>query len=208
MKVKQVRSGKTITLNAPQFFFAQNRALAEEAYAGDVVGIPNHGTLRIGDSLTDGEDLNFDGVPNFAPEILRRVRLPDAMRAKKLKEALAQLAEEGVAQVFRPNDGSPALVGVVGPLQLDVLRARLAAEYGLDVDWSQSEFQLARWIAADDRKLFDEFVRSHPASIAEDFDGALVFMARNSFDLEYTGEHNRGMTFTDVKDIHKRKPAA
>ncbi len=207
MKVKQVRTGKMITLNAPQFFFAQNRALAEEAYAGDVVGIPNHGTLRIGDSLTDGEDLNFAGVPNFAPEILRRVRLPDAMRAKKLKEALSQLAEEGVAQVFRPNDGSPAMVGVVGPLQLDVLRARLAAEYGLDVDWSQSEFALARWIAADDRKVFDEFVRSRPSSIAEDFDGALVFMARNAFDLEYTGEHNRGITFTDVKDIHKRKPA-
>jgi peptide chain release factor 3 len=208
MKVKQVRSGKTITLNAPQFFFAQNRALAEEAYAGDVVGIPNHGTLRIGDSLTNGEDLNFCGVPNFAPEILRRVRLPDAMKAKKLREALGQLAEEGVAQVFRPHDGSPALVGVVGALQLDVLRARLAAEYGLDVDWSQSEFSLARWIAAHDRKVFDEFVRARPSSVAEDFDGALVFMARNTFDLEYTGEHNRGITFTDVKDIHKRKPTA
>jgi peptide chain release factor 3 len=114
MKVKQVRSEKTMSLNAPQFFFAQNRALAEEAYAGDVVGIPNHGTLRIGDTLTEGEELNFAGVPNFAPEILRRVRLPDAMRAKKLKQALQQLAEEGVAQVFRPTDGSPALVGVVG----------------------------------------------------------------------------------------------
>ena len=124
MKVKQVRTGKTISLHAPQFFFAQDRALAEEAYAGDVVGIPNHGTLRIGDTLTEGEDLNFVGVPNFAPEILRRVRLPDAMRAKKLKQALQQLAEEGVAQVFRPNDGSPALVGVVGPLQLEVLKAR------------------------------------------------------------------------------------
>ena len=208
MKVKQVRSGKTITLNAPQFFFAQNRALAEEAYAGDVVGIPNHGTLRIGDSLTEGEDLNFVGVPNFAPEILRRVRLPDAMKAKKLKEALAQLAEEGVAQVFRPHDGSPALVGVVGPLQLDVLKARLAAEYGLEVDWSPSEFQLARWIAADNRKAFDEFVKVRPSAIADDFDGDLVFMARNAFDLEYTGEHNRGITFTDVKDIHKRKAEA
>ena len=142
MKVKQVRSGKIISLNAPQFFFAQDRALAEEAYAGDVVGIPNHGTLRIGDTLTEGEDLNFEGVPNFAPEILRRVRLPDAMKAKKLKQALQQLAEEGVAQVFRPTDGSPALVGVVGPLQLDVLRARLANEYGLEIDWSTAEFGL------------------------------------------------------------------
>ncbi|MGA8949239.1 MAG: peptide chain release factor 3, partial [Xanthobacteraceae bacterium] len=136
MKVKPVRTGKPISLHAPQFFFAQDRALAEEAYAGDVVGIPNHGTLRIGDTLTEGEDLNFIGVPNFAPEILRRVRLSDSMRAKKLKQALEQLAEEGVAQVFRPVDGSPALVGVVGPLQLDVLKARLGDEYGIEMDWS------------------------------------------------------------------------
>jgi peptide chain release factor 3 len=205
MKVKQVRTGKTITLNAPQFFFAQDRSLAEEAHAGDVVGIPNHGTMRIGDTLTEGEDLNFAGVPNFAPEILRRVRLPDAMKAKKLKEALLQLAEEGVAQVFRPTDGTPALVGVVGPLQLDVLRARLAAEYGLQIDWSTAEFQFARWIAAEDRKTIDQFAKSYASSIAEDFDGDLVFLARNAFDLEYTGEHNSGVTFTDVKDIHRRK---
>ena len=115
-----------MTLSAPQFFFAQDRSVADEAYAGDVVGIPNHGTLRIGDTLTEGEDIDFSGVPNFAPEILRRVRLGDPMKAKKLKEALQQMAEEGVVQVFRPLDGAPALVGVVGPLQLDVLKVRLA----------------------------------------------------------------------------------
>jgi peptide chain release factor 3 len=208
MKVKQVRSGKSITLHAPQFFFAQDRALAEEAYAGDVVGIPNHGTLRIGDTLTAGEDLNFMGVPNFAPEILRRVRLPDAMKAKKLKLALEQLSEEGVAQVFRPADGLPALVGVVGPLQLDVLRARLAAEYGLEIDWSPAEYQFARWISADDEKLLNAFVTKYNSSIAEDFDGDLVFLARNAFDLEYTGDHNRGIAFADVKDIHKRDKTA
>ncbi len=207
MKVKQVRSGKTISLHAPQFFFAQNRALAEEAYAGDVVGIPNHGTLRIGDTLTEGEDLNFAGVPNFAPEILRRVRLPDAMRAKKLKQALQQLAEEGVAQVFLPADGSPALVGVVGPLQLDVLKARLAAEYGLEIGWDTPEFQFARWIAADDRKKLDQLAASYPSAIAEDFDGDLVFLARNAVNLEYTGDHNPAISFTDVKDIHRRKAA-
>jgi peptide chain release factor 3 len=207
MKVKQIRTGKMISLNAPQFFFARDRALAEEAYAGDVVGIPNHGTLRIGDSLTEGEDLNFEGVPNFAPEILRRVRLPDAMKAKKLKEALQQLAEEGVAQVFRPTDGTPALVGVVGPLQLDVLRARLNAEYGLEIDWSTAEFQSARWIAGADRKTLDQFAAKYSSSMAEDFDGDLVFLARSAFDLEYTGEHNPGIIFTDVKDIHRNKAA-
>jgi peptide chain release factor 3 len=205
MKVTQVRTGKTIGLHAPQFFFARDRALAEEAYAGDVVGIPNHGTLRIGDTLTDGEKINFAGVPNFAPEILRRVRLPDAMRAKKLKQALQQLAEEGVAQVFRPSDGSPALVGVVGPLQLEVLKARLDAEYDIEIGWDTPEFQFARWITSDDPKILDRFVSEFHSSIAEDFDGDLVFLARNAFNLEYTGDHNKEITFSDVKDIHKRK---
>ena len=94
-------------LHAPQFFFAREREIADEAFAGDVVGIPNHGTLRIGDTLTEGEDIQFTGVPYFAPEILRRVRLDDAMKAKKLRQALVELAEEGVVQLFRPQDGSP-----------------------------------------------------------------------------------------------------
>jgi len=204
MKVKQVRTGKIITLRAPQFFFAQDRALADEAYAGDVVGIPNHGTLRIGDTLTEGEELNFAGVPNFAPEILRRVRLPDAMKAKKLKQALLQLAEEGVAQVLRPIDGSPAVVGVVGPLQLDVLRARLANEYEVEINWDTTGYQLARWIAADDRKVLDLFVTAHRSAIAEDFDGGLVFLARSTFDLDYTGKQNTAIAFADVKDVHRR----
>jgi peptide chain release factor 3 len=204
MKVKQTRTEKTMSLRAPQFFFAQDRAIADEAYAGDVVGIPNHGTLRIGDTLTEGEDLNFVGVPNFAPEILRRVRLADAMKAKKLQQALDELSEEGVAQVFRPTDGSGLLVGVVGPLQLDVLKARLSAEYGLTIDWGISEFQLARWIAAADRKSLDRFVTRYPASIAEDADGDPVFLARTAFDLEYTGKNNDDIIFSDVKDIHRR----
>ena len=209
MKVKQVRTGKVISLHAPQFFFAQDRALAEEAYAGDVVGIPNHGTLRIGDTLSEAEDINFEGVPSFAPEILRRVRLPDAMKAKKLKQALQELAEEGVVQVFRPTDGSPALVGVVGPLQLDVLRVRLADEYGLEVNWDIAEFQLARWIKADDPKARDRFVASKSSAIAEDLDGDVVFLARNAFDLDYTGRQNAEITFTDVKDHHRQsRPAA
>ena len=106
MRAKLVRTGKPVTLSAPQFFFAQDRSLAEEAFAGDVVGIPNHGLLRIGDTLTEGEEIVFRGVPSFAPEILRRVKLADAMKAKKLREALQQMAEEGVVQVFLPHDGA------------------------------------------------------------------------------------------------------
>ncbi len=109
------------------------------------------------------------------------------------------MAEEGVAQVFRPTDGSPALVGVVGPLQLDVLRARLDAEYGLEIDWSTAEYQFARWIAAADRKTLDQFAAKYSSSIAEDFDGDLVFLARSAFDLDYTGEHNPGIV------VHRRE---
>jgi peptide chain release factor 3 len=112
-----------------------------------------------------------------------------------------------VAQVFRPADGSPALVGVVGPLQLDVLRSRHLAEYGLQIDWSAAEFGLARWVAAHDGKMLERFVTRYRSSIAEDFDGDIVFLARNAFDLEYTGEHNPGISFTDVKDVHRRKHA-
>jgi peptide chain release factor 3 len=204
MKVKLVRTGKNMSLSSPQFFFAQDRALADEAFAGDVVGVPNHGTLRIGDTLTEGEDLTFVGVPSFAPEILRRVRLTDAMKAKKLKEALQQMSEEGVVQVFRPRDGAPALVGVVGPLQLDVLKARLEAEYALPVEFEVSEFQLARWISSDDAKRLDAFIAANGSGIADDVDGDPVFLARNEFYLGYTRERAEGITFSNVKDVKKK----
>jgi peptide chain release factor 3 len=204
MKSKLVRTGKPMTLSAPQFFFAQDRTVADEAYAGDVVGIPNHGTLRIGDTLTEGEDIAFLGVPNFAPEILRRVKLGDPMKAKKLKEALQQMAEEGVVQVFRPLDGAPALVGVVGPLQLDVLKVRLSDEYGLDIGFETPEFQLARWISCSDPKKLGDFVQANYSSVAEDLDGDRVFMARNQFILDYTGERAPGIVFTDIKDVKNK----
>src|SRR5690606_15840695 len=170
MKAKLVRTGKPISLSAPQFFFAKNRITADEAFAGDVVGIPNHGTLRIGDTLTEGEDILFRGVPNFAPEILRRVRLSDAMKAKKLREALQQMAEEGVVQLFIPEDGSPAMVGVVGALQLDVLKERLKNEYALPVDFETARFTICRWISADDRAELERFIAAHRGDIARDLD--------------------------------------
>lgn len=204
MKAKLVRTGKSMPLSSPQFFFAQDRSVADEAFAGDVVGIPNHGTLRIGDTLTEGEDFNFVGVPSFAPEIVRRVRLTDAMKAKKLKEALQQMSEEGVVQVFRPRDGAPALVGVVGALQLDVLKARLEAEYSLPVEFEVSEFQLARWVSSEDRKKLDAFLAANTSSIADDVDGDPVYLARNEFYLGYTRERAEGIEFTNVKDVKKK----
>jgi peptide chain release factor 3 len=204
MKAKLVRTGKNMPLASPQFFFAQDRSVADEAFAGDVVGIPNHGSLRIGDTLTEGEDLTFVGVPSFAPEIVRRVRLTDAMKAKKLKEALQQMSEEGVVQVFRPRDGAPALVGVVGPLQLDVLKARLDAEYSLPVEFEVSEFQLARWVSSDDQKKLEAFIAANGSGIADDVDGDPVFMAKNEFYLGYTKERAEGINFASVKDVKKK----
>jgi peptide chain release factor 3 len=125
------------------------------------------------------------------------------MKAKKLKQALQELAEEGVVQVFRPRDGAPAIVGVVGPLQLDVLKVRLDAEYGLPVEFDTCEFELARWISADEEKTLDEFVAANGAGIADDLDGDLVYLARNAFYLDYTAQRSPGMRFADVKDVKK-----
>ncbi len=208
MRLKQVRTGKQIPLHAPQFFFARERELAEEAFAGDVVGIPNHGTLRIGDTLTDGEDLSFVGVPYFAPEILRRVRLDDAMKAKKLRQALDELAEEGVVQLFRPIDGSAPLVGVVGSLQLDVLQARLAAEYGVGVGFEQPPFALARWVSSTNRATLDRFLAEQRGSIANDLDGDPVYLATSAFMMRRTAELAPAITFRDIKDVRARTAAA
>lgn len=203
MKAKLVRTGKPMPLNAPQFFFARDRSIAEEAYAGDIVGLPNHGSLRIGDTLTEGEDIVFKGVPSFAPEILRRVKLKDAMKAKKLREALQQMAEEGVVQLFLPHDGAPAIVGVVGALQLDVLKERMEAEYSLPVDFEPCQFSIARWVSSDDKAALAKFVQAKPSAMADDLDGDPVFMASSQFTLKYDAERAPEVTFSDVKDYQK-----
>ena len=200
MKAKLVRTGKPMPLNAPQFFFARDRSIAEEAFAGDIVGLPNHGTLRIGDTLTEGEDVVFKGVPSFAPEILRRVKLKDAMKAKKLREALQQMAEEGVVQIFLPHDGAPAIVGVVGALQLDVLKERMDVEYSLPVDFEPCQFSIARWVSSPDKAALQKFVASKPSSMADDLDGDPVFMASSQFTLKYDSERVPDVSFSDIKD--------
>ncbi len=202
MRVKIVRTGKSLALNAPQFFFAQDRSLAEEAFAGDVVGIPNHGVLRIGDTLTEGEELVFTGVPSFAPEILRRVRLGDPMKAKKLKSALEELAEEGVVQLFTPIDGSGAIVGVVGALQLDVLADRLENEYGVPTTFEATRFEILRWISCDDAKVLEGFQDANRSAIAHDLDGAPVFMASSAFNLNYALERTPSIQAATIKEIH------
>ena len=207
MKVRLARTGKQIGLTAPQFFFASQRQLADTAFAGDVVGIPNHGTLRIGDTLTEGEPLVFQGVPNFSPEILRRVRLEDAMKAKKLKEALQQMAEEGVVQLFSPEDGSPAIVGVVGALQLDVLKERLQGEYGLPVSFEMSRFSVCRWISSEQPGELDKFMTARRGDICRDLDGDPVFMAQDGFSLRYESERYPAIKMAAIKEYHAIKAA-
>ena len=167
-----------------------------------MVGIPNHGTLRIGDTLTEDEDLQFLGVPSFAPEILRRVRLDDAMKAKKLKQALQELAEEGVVQLFRPQDGSPPIVGVVGTLQLDVQIARMAGEYGVGIGFEATPYNLARWITGE-RAVLDKFIADQRTAMADDVDGDPVFLATSAFMMKRTADLNAGVTFRDIKDHRK-----
>ena len=201
MKAKLVRTGRMIALQAPQFFFAQDRSLAEEAYAGDVVGIPGKGLLRIGDALTEGEDITFLGIPNFAPEILRRVRATDAIKSKKLKDALEEMAEEGIVQLFSPIDGTQPVVGVIGALQLDVLADRLTHEYSLDTAFDTAPCDTVRWISSDKDGAIDDFVKKHRSLIAKDREGEYVYLAPSVYNLQTVVERNPDIAFKDIKTI-------
>ena len=199
MKLRHGRSGRMMSVQNPVFFLARERNLAEEAWPGDILGIPNHGTLRIGDTLTEGEAIRVTGIPSFAPEILRRVRLDDPMKSKHLKRALEQLAEEGVTRLFKPLAGGDFIVGVVGALQLDVLAARLKAEYELAVRLEPAPFETARWVegeARDVKRLVDQV----PSSLAEDRDGAPVFLARSRWDLERTQKDWPALAFKATRE--------
>jgi peptide chain release factor 3 len=201
MKLKHVRSGKNIAMSAPVLFLARDRELAEEAHAGDIVGLPNHGNLRIGDALTEGEEIHFTGIPAFAPELLQRVRPEDPMRAKHLGRALTQLAEEGAAQAFRTRLGSDWIVGVVGPLQFDVLADRIRTEYDVPVHFEQTELFTARWVEADDGQAMKKFTDANGSALADDHDGSPVFLARNGWHLERTAEDFPDIRFLKTKEL-------
>ncbi|MFT6509284.1 MAG: peptide chain release factor 3 [Parvibaculaceae bacterium] len=202
MKLKQSSTGKSIGIHNPILFFAQDREIVEEAWPGDIIGIPNHGTIRVGDTLTEGEDLVFSGIPNFAPEMLRRVRLDDPMKAKHLRRALESLAEEGVTQVFKPQIGASWIVGVVGQLQLEVLVERIEVEYGIKVGLEPSPFDTARWVSAEDEAELERFMDGHKGNMAEDRDGAPVFMAKSQWELGYSEEKFPKVTFSATRERH------
>ena len=191
--------GKPVAIHSPILFFAQDRELADTAQAGDIIGIPNHGTLRVGDTLSETNTVRFTGLPNFAPEILRRVVLVDPTKTKQLRKALDDLSEEGVIQVFYPEIGAQWIVGVVGQLQLEVLISRLEAEYKVAAMLEPSPFATARWVKGSDAALagFESFNR---ANLAKDRDGDMVFMARSAWDVGYQQEKNPELVFSATKE--------
>ncbi len=199
-KLKHVRSEKTLNIHNPVLFLAQDRELAEEAWPGDIIGIPNHGNLRIGDALTEGEDIRFTGIPSFAPELLQRVRPLDPMRAKHLGRALFQLAEEGAARVFKTRLGSDWVVGVVGGLQFEVLADRIRTEYDIPVTFQPTELYTARWVEAEDNREMKKFIDANQAALADDHDESPVFLARNAWHLERTEKDWPAIRFQKTKE--------
>ncbi|MBV9331806.1 MAG: peptide chain release factor 3 [Alphaproteobacteria bacterium] len=202
MKLTQSGTGKQIGIHNPILFFAQERETVDEAFPGDIIGIPNHGTLRVGDTLSESGGIVFTGIPNFAPEILRRVRIADPMKQKHLTRALESLAEEGVTQVFRPMIGAQWVVGVVGQLQLEVLTSRLREEYGLDAGLEPSPYDVARWISGSDAAL-EAFLSVYRAQCAEDRDGQPVFLAKGAWELGYVGEKYPQIAFAKTRERHQ-----
>ena len=199
MKLKVQNTARQISINAPIMFMAAERELAEEAFAGDVIGIPNHGVLRVGDSLCESGTLRFAGLPNFAPEILRRVRVKDPLKAKHLKKALEGLAEEGVTQLFRPSFGSDFIVGAVGQLQFEVMADRLQNEYQLEVIFEASPYGEARWITGSKADI-EDFVDKHRSAMADDIDGQPVYLAKSAWDINYAVERHPKLGFHRAKE--------
>ena len=200
MKLHHIRSGKQITLHNPMLFLARDRETAEDAYAGDIIGIPNHGNLRIGDALTDGEQLRFTGIPSFAPEILRSVHPADPMKAKHLGRALQQLAEEGVARIFKPRIGTDWIVGVLGALQFDVMADRIRSEYEVPVKFETTSLHTARWVEAEDPNILKKFIDANGGAIADDHDDMPVFLARNAWHLDNATEEWPDVRFLKTKE--------
>jgi peptide chain release factor 3 len=181
---------------------AQDRENVTEAFPGDIIGIHNHGTIKIGDTFSEKELLKFTGIPNFAPEHFRRVRLANPMKAKHLVKGLTQLAEEGAVQVFRPITGSGYILGAVGILQFDVTMARLKAEYDVDAIYEPVDFGVARWIECGDRKKLAEFEKMNTANLARDSQGCLSYLTTNEFRLNYCMEAWPGVEFYKTRDIN------
>ena len=185
MKVRHHRLGKDITLANATIFMAQERSNVEEAWPGDIIGLHNHGTIKIGDTFTPKEELKFTGIPNFAPEHFRRVLLKNPLKMKQLQKGLVQLAEEGAIQVFRPLIGSDYIMGAVGVLQFEVTMARLKNEYGVEAVYEPVDYQAARWVRCADKKKMADFERKNQMTLAYDSEGFLTYLAQSDWMLRF-----------------------
>ncbi len=200
MKIKIARNGKEIRTNNALSFLSQRREILDEAFAGDIIGVPNHGLLRLGDTLTEGEVLQFKGLPFFAPEMFRAVETADPMRNKQLRTGLMQLGEEGAIQVFRPVAGGAMLLGAVGQLQFEVVAHRLKAEYGAEVRFIGSRFNVARWVTSDDPKKLTQFLDENAHRVAEDVVGAPVLLTAHRSELDVVQERWPDIQFHALRE--------
>ena len=201
MKIKQVAGGKTLAVNNAITFMAQDRSIMDEAYAGDIIGIPNHGTIRLGETFTEGEDLRFTGIPSFAPELFQRAVLRNPLKLKQLQKGLQQLAEEGATQLFRPLGSNDLILGAVGGLQFDVVAHRLENEYGVDAIFEPYTVATARWLrgSADQiRSMADKY----PMNVALDGGGDYVYLAGSRVNLDLTRERYPEVEFLETREVH------
>jgi peptide chain release factor 3 len=188
MRMYHTRMGREVRVGDAITFMAADRQHVDEAYAGDIIGLHNHGTINIGDSFTQGEPLAFTGIPSFAPELFRRAVLKDPLKLKALQKGLAQLCEEGATQLFRPLLGNDLILGAVGPLQFEVAAYRLRDEYSVECQFEAVNVAAARWVRGDDRAQVDEFTKKLVANVARDHAGELVYLAPTTVALALTQE--------------------
>lgn len=200
MKMHQTRIGKDVRISDALTFLAGDRALLEEAYAGDIIGLHNHGSIQIGDTFTWGDKFRFAGIPNFAPELFKRIRLKDPLKQKQLQKGLIQLSEEGAVQVFRPLINNDLIVGAVGVLQFDVVVARLKAEYNVDAIYEHINVATARWIKCDDHKKVDEFRRKAEVNLALDGGDNLTYIAPTMVNLNLSAERYPDIEFLKTRE--------
>ncbi len=200
MKLRQVRTGKDVKISDALTFMAASRDHVASAYPGDIIGLHNHGTIRIGDTFTQGEALQFTGIPNFAPELFRRARLRDPLKMKALQKGLAQLCEEGATQLFRPLTNNDLILGAVGVLQFDVVAQRLKDEYGVDCAFENVNVHTARWVSCADEKQLARFREKAAANLALDHAGELVYIAPTRVNLQMAQEKWPEITFHATRE--------
>ncbi len=200
MKIKHLRINREIRVSSVVTFMASSREQVEEAYAGDIIGLPNHGNMQIGDSFSEGEVMQFTGIPYFAPDFFRSVRIKNPIKVKQLHKGLQQLGEEGAVQVFKPLDGGDLILGAVGMLQFDVVASRLQGEYGVDAVFEGTSVTSARWVTCDDKKILADFQNALSHNLSIDAAGNLAYLAPNSVNLKLTQERWPKVVFHTTRE--------